>query len=148
MTFLLDVNLLIALIDPAHVGHDDAHAWFDAHGRDDWATCPLTENGVIRIVGHPKYPNTPGSPAQVAAIVEQMRALPGHHFWPDDISMIDAGHVDAAQVLTSAQVTDTYLLALAVAHGGRLATFDRRLSARAVRGGKAALHLVGGPSEV
>lgn len=147
MTFLLDVNVLIALIDPAHVGHDEAHRWFDADGRHDWATCPLTENGVIRIVGHPKYPNTPGSPAQVAAIVTQLRALPGHRFWPDNISMVDADHVDATQVLTSKQVTDTYLLALAVAHGGRLATFDRRLATRAVRGGKAALLFVGGSSE-
>lgn len=142
MTFLLDVNVLIALIDPAHVGHDDAHIWFHEHGREDWATCPLIENSVIRIVGHPKYPNTPGSPAQVAPIVVQLRALPGHRFWPDDISMLDAGRVDAAQVLTSKQVTDTYLLALAVAHGGMLATFDRRLSAKAVQGGKAALHIV------
>ena len=143
MTFLLDVNVLIALIDPAHVGHDAAHRWFDAEGRAAWATCPMTENGVIRIVGHPKYPNTPGSTASVAAIVTQLRALPGHIFWPDDISLVDAGHVDADQVLTSAQVTDTYLLGLAVAHGGRLATFDRRLSVKAVNGGKAALHIIG-----
>jgi toxin-antitoxin system PIN domain toxin len=146
VTFLLDVNVLIALIDPAHVGHEDAHRWFNAYGKEDWATCPLTENGVIRIVGNSKYPNTPGSPAQVAAIVTQLCALPGHRFWPDDISIADARHVDAAQVLTSKQVTDTYLLALTVAHGGKLATFDRRLSAKAVRGGKAALHVIIGSS--
>lgn len=142
MTFLLDVNVLIALIDPAHVSHDAAHRWFAAEGAADWATCPLTENGVIRIVGHPKYPNTPGSPAEVGAIIAQLRALPGHRFWPDSISLVGADHVDPGQVLTSAQVTDSYLLALAVAHGGRLATFDRRLSAKAVRGGRAALHLI------
>ena len=143
MTFLLDVNVLIALIDPAHIGHDAAHRWFDADGKAAWATCPLTENGVIRIVGHPKYPNTPGSTATVAAIVKQLRALPGHVFWPDDISLVGAGNVDPEQVLTSAQVTDTYLLALAAAHGGKLATFDRRLSVKAVKGGKAALHIIG-----
>lgn len=143
MIFLLDVNVLIALIDPAHVGHDAAHHWFDAEGKPAWATCPMTENGVIRIVGHPKYPNTPGSTATVAAIVTKLCALPGHVFWPDDVSLVDASHVDAAQVLTSAQVTDTYLLALAVAHGGKLATFDRRLSVKAVKGGKAAIHLIG-----
>lgn len=142
MTFLLDVNVLIALIDPSHVGHDAAHRWFGEEGRVDWATCPLTENGVIRIVGHPKYPNTPGSPATVAAIVTQLRALPGHVFWPDDISLVGADHVDTTRVLTSAQVTDSYLLALAVTHGGRLATFDRRLSAKAVTGGKAALQIL------
>lgn len=144
MTFLLDVNVLIALIDPAHVGHDAAHRWFEAEGKAAWATCPLTENGVIRIVGHPKYPNTPGSTASVAAIVKRLRVLPGHAFWPDDISLVDADHVDSTQVLTSAQVTDTYLLALAVAHDGQLATFDRRLSIKAVKGGKAALHVIDG----
>ena len=142
MTFLLDVNVLIALIDPVHVGHDAAHAWFDRDGRRDWATCPMTENGVIRIVGHANYPNTPGSPAEVAAIVAQLRALPGHVFWPDDISLVGAGHVEASHILTSSQVTDSYLLALAVARQGRLATLDRRLSTKAVRGGKAALHLI------
>lgn len=144
MTHLLDVNVLIALIDPAHVGHDAAHRWFAAEGHADWATCPLTENGVIRIVGHPKYPNTPGSPVAVAAIVARLRELPGHVFWPDDISLVGADHVDAAQVLTPVQVTDTYLLALTVAHGGRLATFDRRLSPKAVKGGKAALQVLAG----
>lgn len=142
MTALLDVNVLIALIDPAHVAHEAAHRWFETEGRQDWATCPLTENGVVRIVGHPKYPNTPGSPAIVAAIVAQLRALPGHVFWPDDISLTGAEHVDPARILTSGQVTDSYLLALAVAHRGRLATFDRRLSASAVKGGKAALRVI------
>ncbi|MGA2951254.1 MAG: TA system VapC family ribonuclease toxin [Caulobacteraceae bacterium] len=144
MTFLLDVNVLISLIDPGHVGHDAAHRWFEAEGRQDWATCPLTENGVIRIVGHPKYPNTPGSPAEVAALVARLRGLPGHAFWPDDISLAGADHVDSARIRTPGQVTDSYLLALAVAHGGRLATFDRRLSPVAVRGGKAALHMIAG----
>ncbi len=142
MTFLFDVNVLIALIDPSHVGHDVAHRWFEHEGRAAWATCPLTENGVIRIVGHSKYPNTPGSPAMVAAIVSELRALPGHVFWPDDISLVDADPIDISQILTSAQVTDSYLLALAIAHGGRLATFDRRLSVKALKGGKAALQII------
>ena len=142
MTFLLDINVLIALIDPVHVGHDVAHVWFEKEGRKSWATCPLTENGVIRIVGHPRYAGGPGSPAEVAAIVEKMRSIPGHVFWPDDISLIGAAHIEVGQILTSAQVTDSYLLALAVAHDGGLATFDRRLSTKAVKGGKAALRLV------
>ncbi len=142
MTALLDVNVLIALIDPAHISHDAAHDWFAEHGAAGWATCPLTENGVIRIVGSPKYPNSPGSPAAVAAIVAQLRLLAGHVFWPDDISLVGNDNVDPARILTSAQVTDSYLLALAVAQGGRLATFDRRLSVSAVEGGKAALLLL------
>jgi uncharacterized protein len=142
VTYLLDVNVLIALIDSTHVGHDSAHEWFEREGRQSWATCPITENGVIRIVGHATYPNTPGSPAEVAAIVAQFRTLPGHVFWSDDISLLEAGDVDTSQILTSGQVTDSYLLALAVRRHGRLATFDRRLSTKAVRDGKAALHLV------
>ncbi len=146
MTFLLDVNVLIALIDPAHVSHDAAHRWFGDGGRSAWATCPLTENGVIRIVGHPKYPGAPGSPAAVAAVVAHLRTLAGHEFWPDDISLVGEARIDPSQVLTSGQVTDTYLLALAAVHGGQLATFDRRLSSHAVKGGKAALHLIAGAS--
>ncbi len=142
MTFLLDVNVLIALIDPTHVGHDAAHRWFAATGAASWATCPMTENGVIRIVGHPKYPNSAGSPAAVAPIVIRLCALPGHVFWQDDLSLMDTAIIDVARITTPAQVTDTYLLALAVAKRGRLATFDRRLSPNAVSRGKAALHII------
>ena len=143
MTFLLDVNVLIALIDPAHISHDPAHHWFESVGNPSWATCPITENGVIRIVSHVSYPNTPGSTADVAAIMSRMCELPGHVFWPDSLSLTDADHVAAAQMLTSNQVTDTYLLALARANGGKLATFDRRLSTKAVKSGKETLHIIG-----
>ena len=144
MTFLLDVNLLIALIDPAHVGHDLAHRWFAVTGRAAWATCPITENGVIRIVGNPRYPNSPGSPSAVVPIVAKLREIPGHSFWADDISLIDSKLVSPDEIATPAQVTDTYLLALAVAHGGALATLDRRLSTKAVRRGGGGLHVVAG----
>jgi toxin-antitoxin system PIN domain toxin len=141
--FLLDVNVLVALIDPAHVQHDAAHDWFAASGHAAWATCPLTENGVLRIVGHARYPNSPGNPAAVASVVAGLRALPGHAFWADDISLLDPQKIDAARLLNSAQVTDTYLLALARAHGGQLASFDRRLVVDAVVGGAKGLHLIG-----
>jgi toxin-antitoxin system PIN domain toxin len=143
VTYLLDVNVLIALIDPAHVAHD-AHAWFGRAGSLSWATCPITENGVLRIVSHPKYPNSAGSPAAVAPIVARLRALPGHVFWNDDFSLVGSDRVDIAQVATPGQVTDTYLLALAIANRGQLATFDRRLSTKAVRRGKAGLHVIAG----
>ena len=143
MTYLLDVNVLVALIDPAHVAHDMAHDWFARHAAAGWATCPITENGVIRIVGHPKYPNTPGSPSAVAAIVVRLRQLAGHNFWPDDLSLVESDRVEASRIFTSKQVIDSYLLALASAHGGRLATLDRRLSVAAVKGGKKALYQIG-----
>lgn len=144
MTFLLDVNVLIALIDPTHVGHDAAHNWFRGTGAASWATCPLTENGVIRVVGHPKYPNSAGSPAAVAPLVTRLRALPGHVFWKDDLSLMESDLVNVYQITTPGQVTDSYLLALAVANNGQLATLDRRLSTTAVRRGKAALHVITG----
>ena len=143
MTYLLDVNVLVALIDPAHVQHDAAHDWFAKHGKKAWATCPLTQNGVMRIVGHVRYPNSPGTPAAVAQLMTGLCALPGHVFWPDDISLLDARKLDASRILSSSQVTDSYLLALACAHGGKLATFDRRLVTDAVRGGAKGLHLMG-----
>ncbi|HEY1613679.1 MAG TPA: TA system VapC family ribonuclease toxin [Rhizomicrobium sp.] len=142
-TYLLDVNVLIALIDPGHVQHNAAHAWFSKEGRRSWATCPLTENGVLRIVGNPRYPNSPGVPAAVAQIMTEFCGLRGHVFWPDDISLINGDACIASRLLISGQVTDTYLLALAHAHEGRLATFDRRLVADAVRDGARTLQVIG-----
>lgn len=144
MTFLLDVNLLIALIDPGHVAHNDAHKWFGSTGRAAWATCPMTENAVIRIVGNPKYQNSPGGPSVVAQMVTRLCALSGHSFWADDLSLVASQNIDVSRILTAAQVTDTYLLALAKAHGGQLATLDRRLSPTTVKDGKLALHLIAG----
>lgn len=138
--FLLDVNVLIALVDPVHVHHDAAHDWFARAGSAAWATCPLTENGLLRIVSHPRYPNSPGGPAQVSGILSGLRALSGHAFWPDDISLLDVARVDPRKLQNHGQVTDSYLLALAVAHGGKLASFDRTLMTEAVAGGAGALH--------
>jgi uncharacterized protein len=140
--YLLDVNVLIALIDPAHVQHDAAHDWFKAEGARSWATCPLTENGLLRIVGHPRYPGSPGSPADVMQALAGLCSLEGHQFWPDDLTLRDGKRIDATRLLDHAQVTDSYLLALAVAHAGKLATFDRRLVADAVHGGKGALRVI------
>ncbi len=142
MTFLLDVNVLIALIDPDHIAHDRVHRWFERHGADEWASCPLTENGVIRIVGAASYTEPPLGCARVTESVQALCAAPGHDFWPDDLSLINSRHVDTSKLLTSRQITDTYLLALAVAHGGKLATLDRRLSTAAVKGGAEALLVI------
>jgi toxin-antitoxin system PIN domain toxin len=142
MTYLLDVNVLIALIDPGHVQHDIAHNWFARDGARAWATCPITENGALRIIGHASYPNSPGNPAAVAPLLRTMRSLDGHVFWNDDVSLLDEGIVDTTRLLNAAQTTDSYLLALAHAHAGQLATFDRRLVVTAVHGGAGALCLI------
>lgn len=140
--FLLDANVLIALLDPGHVFHARAERWFADHCGGGWATCPLTENAVVRILGNPRYPRPPGSPTTVAAALREMVASPGHVFWADDISLLDANRIDASRLRTTGQITDTYLLALAVARGGRLATFDRRLAVDAVVGSSDALLVI------
>lgn len=140
--FLLDINVLIALIDPTHVQHDRAHDWFSAIGQHAWASCPITENGVLRIVGHPRYPNSAGTPGTVAELLKKLCALAGHQFWPDDITLLDTKRVNSNRLLDSAQVTDSYLLALASAHKGKLATFDQRLVSDAVLHGAQALHVI------
>jgi toxin-antitoxin system PIN domain toxin len=140
MRYLLDVNVLIALIDPAHIYHNEAHVWFSTKGKPAWATCPLTENGVLRIVGNARYPNSPGSPVVVLESLNSLCGLSGHEFWPDDVSLLDTKKINAKRLLSSEQLTDTYLLALAIFHGGQLATFDRRLVVDAVGGGKQAIH--------
>lgn len=140
--YLLDVNVLLALLDPKHVFHDRAHAWFRKNCHSGWATCPLTENGVIRIASQPSYPNPPGPPAIVTALLREFCGQPTHVFWADKISLRDESRFAHTALLRPSQLTDSYLLALAVAHKGFLATFDRQLIADAVVGGKAALHVI------
>lgn len=140
---LLDVNVLIALIDPRHVHHEMAHQWFAARGSAPWASCALTQNAVLRIVGHPRYPNNPGSPAAVSSVLGQLISHPQHIFWSEAPSLLGLPHVDPAGLIDAAQISDTYLLAVAVHHGGTLATLDRRLSTRAIRDGDHALEQIG-----
>jgi uncharacterized protein len=140
--FLLDINVLIALVDTAHVQHDEVHDWFGKTGKKGFATCPLTENCLLRIVGYSRYPNSPGSPGAVMPSLAAMRALPGHCFWADTISLCDAQLVDGSRLTGHGQVTDTYLLALAKSHGGRLASMDRKLVTGAVIEGKKTLELI------
>lgn len=138
--YLLDVNLLIALCDPMHLHHEAAHHWFGAVGRSAWATCPITENGFVRIASHPTYPNRPGDAPAVLAILRHFCTDAGHHFWSDSVSLGDILLPGASFI--HSQVTDLYLLGLAVAQSGRLATFDRRIPLGVVRGGAAAVELI------
>lgn len=140
--FLLDVNVLIALVDPAHVQHEAAHAWFASVGHGSWATCAITQNGLLRILGHPRYPNSPGNPGALIPMLRSLCSHPGHAFWPDDITILDSELIAGNHLIQAGQVTDTYLLALAVRHGGRLATFDRKMVAATVTQGADALVLI------
>ena len=145
MTYLLDVNVLIALVDPRHVFHETANVWFQREAVSSWATCPITENGLVRIVGNSRYRNPVGTPFEVIGTLKLLRDMSGHVFWPDTLSLADASVIDGSAITTPEQVRESYLLGLAVSNGGRLATFDRRLSPHAVIGGRDALHLIGPP---
>ena len=137
---LLDVSVLVSILDSAHVHHDAAMAWFRAVAvSEGWATCPLTENGLIRVVSHLSYPNLRLSPFQAAESLALFKAsFPKiHRFWPDAISLTDGEVFDLAVLTGSRQTTDAYLAGLAFRNGGRLATFDGGIPWRAVRGADA-----------
>lgn len=133
MIALLDVDVLVALFDPAHLHHDAAHEWFGAQRADGWATCPITENGFVRVVSHPEYP---GRRSTVDDAIERLCTFTGgddaHHFWPDSTSIRRRSRLDAALLDGSEAVRGTYLLLLAVEHEGRLVTFDDEIPLRAV----------------
>ena len=140
MRALLDVNLLIALHDRQHVHHQTAAHWFGQHANFGWASCPLTQNGAVRVMSQPSYPH----PAPLSALIAMFRrsfADRSHAFWPDDISLADSNVFDNQRIHGHRQVTDVYLLGLAVAHGGRLVTLDARIPLSAVHGAEAD-HLV------
>ncbi len=133
MRALLDVNVLIALLDCDHLHHARAVAWLQKNIPSGWASCPLTQNGCIRIMAQTGYPNAL-PPAAVAARLAEATATEHHVFWPDAVSLLDAGRIEWNAVLGARQVTDVYLLALAVQQGGRLVTLDRAVPLKAVPG--------------
>lgn len=135
--FLLDVNALIALLDPTHVHHDRAHGWFSGSGKEYWISSPTTENGTVRIVSHPKYSNAQPLPVVLESLESLMR-VGNHHFVPDAVSLFYPGVV-RENLLSGAQVTDTYLVRLAVSLGARLATFDARIVTSAVHAAEGAV---------
>lgn len=140
MRALLDVNVLIALLDADHTSHRAAWDWFSENGRSGWASCPITQNGCIRIICHPGYPNT----RSIAEVVERLRSATAdaaHEFWADSESLLDDSLVDATRVHGPKQLADVYLLALAVRNNGRLVTLDAAISMSAVEGANAK-HLV------
>lgn len=135
MRGLLDVNILIALLDADHSLHTRATAWFGDNAHSGWASCPLTQNGCIRVTSHPGYPNC----LPVQAVVERLAEASAqtlHEFWADDISLLDARLVDSKRIHGPRQLTDVYLLALAVRRNGRFITFDESVPSEAVAGFK------------
>lgn len=132
MRALLDVNVLIALLDSDHASHDVAMSWFGKHAPEGWASCPITQNGCVRIMSSRSYPN----PLPVQALMNRLAAACSedvHEFWPDELSLLDPGMVDSTRIHGPRQLTDIYLLALAVRRHGRFVTFDAGVPLAAVR---------------
>ncbi len=140
MITLLDVNVLIALVDAGHIHNHAAQLFFPTAMIDGWATCPLTENAALRILGRPGANYGTDSPTSARTILRSLLASPGHQFWPDDISLMDPYLFPSLS--SSKHLTDLYLLALAAKRGGRLATFDTHIDATLIPDGRQALHLI------
>ena len=134
MTYLLDINVLVALFDGTHVHHERAHRWFAALGQTAWATCQLTENGFVRVISNPKYQTVSVTPAEAAMRLSIFCAHPGHLFWPDSSSVTDTSLFDLSKLQGHQQITDVYLAGLAQRYLGKLATFDTSIPVSAVIG--------------
>lgn len=132
---LLDVNVLIALCDGRHEHHLIAAQWFVANAANGWASCPLTQNGAVRIMSAPAYPGA-RPVSQVLAQVSAMCATAHHRFWPDAVSLVQEGTLNPAHLLGHRQLTDAYLLALAVHQQGQFVTLDGAVPTLAVMGAK------------
>lgn len=121
---LLDVNVLIALLWPAHEHHEAAHGWFAQRGRAGWATCPLTELGFVRIVSSPAFSPDALAPSEALTLLQKNLAHPRHEFWPDDRSVVEAIGRTSTHLQGARQLTDAYLLSIASRRKGVLASFD------------------------
>ncbi len=127
MRYLLDINVLIALLDPNHTFHRLAHQWW-SHDDRPWASCPITENGLIRIMASTSYSkNSQLSVADVTTLLSVFTANTNHEFWSDQISFRDENEFQHASILSSKHLTDIYLLALAAKNNATLVTFDQNI---------------------
>ena len=133
-TALLDVNVLVALFDPDHVHHELAHVWFADHRAHGWASCPMTQNGLMRVLSNPRYGSPASSVRGVRDAVRRFLSNKDHQFWSDDVSISDDTLFDVTGMVGHRQITDVYLLGLAKARRGHLVTFDRTIPLRAVIG--------------
>jgi len=135
MAVLLDVSVLIALFDRDHPMNNAVADWFTDHARSGWATCAITENGFVRIVSNAGYPH-PIALGEALATLSQASRHESHEFWACDVTITDPEWLWPGAVLASGQLTDAYLLSLAVKHDGQFLTLDRRISPEIVRGAR------------
>ena len=135
MRSLLDVNVVVALLDRDHIQHRSARGWLEREIRHGWASCAITQNGVVRVMSQPRYPNSVTT-AEAADLLAAATRSAHHAYWPCDLSLIDQEVVDRSFLHGPRQVTDVYLLALAKAKGGRFVSFDGAVPIDAVRGAR------------
>lgn len=135
MRALLDINVLLALLDADHVDHQRAREWISGEIQHGWASCALTQNGFVRIISQPRYPS-PISPFEAVERLRRATSTEHHEFWPCSVSLLEDRRVNASHIHGPRQVTDVYLLALAVEHGGRFVTFDRSIPLSAAPGAR------------
>jgi len=138
--FLLDANVLIALAWPEHEFHERVGRWFSRHSRFGWATCPITQAAFVRILSNPAFSDNALSPANALRVLETNLSLPDHKFWPDSIAVPDAVGAIGTRLRGHQQITDAYLVGLALHHRGKLATMDEGIAAWGVEG---AVELIG-----
>ncbi|HEY3762460.1 MAG TPA: TA system VapC family ribonuclease toxin [Verrucomicrobiae bacterium] len=137
MRALFDVNVIIALLDPDHAFHERAHAWWEKNNKYGWASCPLTENGVVRIMSNPNYSHKiQFHPADLINRFKVFVENSNHEFWPDNLTLRDEKKFVAERIHSSRQITDLYLLALAAQHHGRLVTFDHNIPTSSAQNAK------------
>ena len=139
---LPDVNALLALLDPMHVHHDAAHRWYEKRSPMRLLICSHLANGVIRVASQPKYPNCLGTSRRVREVLQDFATAMQADECDHDVSLLDDSVLRNPDQLTPSRVADLYLLALAASHGAHLATFDQRIPAEAVAGGKDALEVI------
>ena len=128
MSCLLDVNVLIALLWPPHEAHARAQRWFAQNARHGWATCAMTQAGFVRIVSNPVFSRRSVSPRDALEVLSGSLQHPAHHFWTEDIGVTEALAHFGRRLLGHQQITDAYLLGLAIQKKGKLATLDASLS--------------------
>ena len=123
--FLLDVNVLIAMAWPVHQGHARVHQWLARHAGEGWATCPFTECAFVRILSNPAFSPNALTPAGALELLRANLGHPAHRFWEEDLSLVEAVEPFAERLVGHRQVSDAYLLGLAIRKKRMLATMDR-----------------------
>jgi toxin-antitoxin system PIN domain toxin len=142
MLILPDINVLLARFDANHADHSRTAGWFRSKRLDGILTCPIIENGFLRIFSNPSYPSGPGSMRDALVMLQRIRSIPGHRFVADSVSLAESSKFPGLEAASPSQLTDLYLLALAAHHSAKFVTLDQGVPSSLVQGGKSALVVI------